>query len=42
MLHYAASKGCVPVVQNLIDHGADAQLIDKYGYNPYGLSLREE
>jgi hypothetical protein len=42
MLHYAASKGCVSVVQNLIDHEGDPKLVDKYGYNPYGLSMREE
>lgn len=42
MLHYAAQKGDLKVVQALIEAGADKTKVDQYSFNPYGLALREE
>ena len=42
MLHQAASKGAMNIVENLLASGADAQIIDKYGFNAYGLAMRED
>lgn len=42
MLHYAAQKGDMNVVQCLIEKGVDKTKIDQYCFNAYGLALREE
>jgi ankyrin repeat protein len=42
MLHYAASKGATHIVQCLLENGAETEYIDKYGFNPYGLAMRED
>ena len=35
-LHYAASGGCLEVVQLLLRHGADKELENKKGEKPVG------
>ena len=42
MLHYAAQKGDLAVVQALIEQGANKAKVDQYSFNPYGMALREE
>lgn len=42
MLHYAAQKGDMVIVKELLNHGADKTITDKYDFNPYGYALREE
>ena len=42
MLHYAAQKGDMNVVRQLIEKGIDKTVIDVYEFNAYGLALREE
>ena len=42
MLHYAAQKGQLVAVKNLIEKGADKTIVDQYNFNAYGLALRED
>ena len=42
MLHQAASKGAIHIVENLLANGANPHLVDKYGFNAYGLAMRED
>jgi ankyrin repeat protein len=42
MLHQAASKGATHIVSNLLQNGASTHLVDKYGFNAYGLAMRED
>ena len=42
MLHYAAMKGDMIVVKELLANGADKNLVDKYDFNPYGYAMRED
>ncbi len=42
MLHRAASHGNNALVNELLDAGANPQIIDGYQFSAYGLAMREE
>ena len=42
MLHYAAQKGDIVIIKELLNHGADKTITDKYDFNAYGYALRED
>ena len=42
MLHYAAQKGDMVIIKELLNHGADKTITDKYDFNAYGYALRED
>jgi len=42
MLHQAASRGDLQIVNILLKAGADSKIEDNYKFNAYGLAMREE
>lgn len=42
MLHYAALKGDLSVVKELLARKANKSVVDRYEFNPYGYAMREE